>query len=182
MPQYVGGIGPLNPKLMIIGEAPGKYENESGIPFVGPTGQMLDAFLRTAGISRNECYITNVVKYQPPFNDLKKLHLINVDLNKQVEDLWETEIKVFHPNCILAIGDVALQATTGLSGIINYRGSILTANDGITKVVPAIHPATIFSHYSSDNEVKGGLDYVWTKLIQADIIRAVAESNTASID
>jgi DNA polymerase len=182
MPQYVGGIGPLHPKLMIIGEAPGKYENESGIPFVGPTGKMLDDFLRSAGISRNECYITNVVKYQPPFNNLKKLHLINVDLNESIKSLWETEIRVFHPNCILAVGDTALQATTGLSGIINYRGSILTANDGITKVVPTIHPAAIFSHYQQDGEMKGGLDYVWTKLIQADIIRAIAESNTASID
>src|SRR5258708_36708981 len=116
MPNYVAGIGPLEPKLMIIGEAPGKYENESGIPFVGPTGKMLDDFLRTAKVSRNECYITNVVKYQPPFNDLKKLHLINIDLQQSIKELWEKEINVYHPNIILAIGDTALQATTGNSG------------------------------------------------------------------
>src|SRR6185503_11079455 len=111
MPNYVGGIGPLQPKLMIVGESPGKNEDEQGIPFVGPTGKMLDDFLRVAGISRSEVYITNVVKYRPPFNDLKKLHLINVDLNEQIRSLWDTEISIFNPNCILAVGDTALQAT-----------------------------------------------------------------------
>src|SRR5258706_7857604 len=101
MPNYVAGVGPLNPKLMVIGEAPGKHEDELGIPFVGPSGKMLDDFLRTAGISRSEVYITNVVKVRPPFNDLKKLHLINVDLNEQIKNLWEQEINVLHPSCIL---------------------------------------------------------------------------------
>lgn len=180
MPNYISGIGSLEPKLLIIGEAPGKYEDEQGIPFVGPTGQMLDSFLFKAGIRRSDCYITNVIKFRPPLNDLKKLHLIGVDIGQSMQELWDNEINKLHPNCILAIGDLALQAVCDCSGILNYRGSILTARDGITKVVPTIHPAALFFHGSEDDKT-GGLSYVYTKLIEADIIRAAEESLTKTL-
>lgn len=170
MPTFVPGIGAYDPDLMCIGEAPGKIENETGIPFSGPTGAVFDECLREAGLSRSEVYITNVVKYQPPLNDFKKLHLINVDLAKSIDELWD-EIRRNNPKCILAIGNEALEAVTGLSGIMNYRGSILTAKDGITKVVATIHPAALFKHGDA-----AGLPNVYLKLIQSDINRAAEES------
>jgi len=183
MPNYVPGVGPFEPKLMIIGEAPGKYENDSGVPFVGPTGQELDKCLFKAGIRRDECYITNVVKYQPPFNDFEKLHLIGVDLNTSIQDLWDNEIKKFNPNCILAVGDRALNAVTDYSGILNHRGSILLAKDAKTKVVPTIHPAALFpkNKYGDENEhggKSGALPWTYMKLIEHDIIRAKEESES----
>jgi uracil-DNA glycosylase family 4 len=182
MPNYVSGVGSVEPKLLIVGEAPGKYEDEQGVPFVGPTGAMLDSFLMKAGIRRSDCYITNVVKYRPPLNDLKKLHLIGVDIGQSMQELWDNEINKLNPNCILAIGDLALQAVCDCSGILNYRGSILTARDGVTKVVPTIHPAALFSHGSTDSEDGGGgLSWVYTKLIEADIIRAAEESLTKTL-
>jgi uracil-DNA glycosylase len=182
MPNYVSGIGPVDPKLMIIGEAPGKYEDEQGQPFVGPTGQILNDHLFKAGIRRSECYITNVVKFRPPYNDLKKLHLIDVDIEKSIQELWSNEINKLHPNCILCVGDLALQAVCGVTGILNYRGSILTAKDGITKAVPTIHPAALFSRGATeDDESKGGLSWTWNKIIQADVIRAAEESLTAEL-
>lgn len=183
MPNYVPGTGSLAAKLMIIGEAPGKHEDMEGVPFVGPTGQMLNDFLFRAGISRSECYITNVVKYRPPLNDIKKLHLIDIDLKTSTESLWKQEIEAIKPNCILAVGDTALTAVTNLSGILNYRGSILTARDGRTKVVPTVHPAALFSRFTSDDEEQtGGLDYTYKKLIEFDVIRAVEESRTSTLD
>lgn len=183
MPNYIPGTGSLQPKLMIIGEAPGKYEDEQGKPFVGPSGQILDNCLFKAGINRNECYVTNVVKYRPPLNDFKKLHLIGVDLAESIGELWDNEIRVLKPNCILAIGNEALTAVTGYDGILNYRGSILTAKDGITKCVPTIHPAALFSHDGGENEEsKGGLSYVYLKLIEADIARAGEESLTVELN
>lgn len=173
MPSYVAGIGPLDPDLMAIGEAPGSNENQQGIPFVGPSGEILNDCLRKAGIKRAEVYITNVVKYQPPYNDFKKLHLINVDLADSIKKLWEEEISERKPKCILAIGDEALQAVTGYSGILNYRGSILLAKDGVTKCVPTIHPAALFNRGDT-----GGLEYTYLKLIEHDIARAVEESKT----
>lgn len=173
MPNYVGGIGPLEPDLMAIGEAPGSNENAQGVPFVGPSGEIINDCFRKAGIKRSEVYITNVIKYQPPYNDFTKLHLINVDLTESIKSLWDEEISARKPKCILAIGDEALQATTGYSGILNYRGSILTAKDGVTKVVPTIHPAALFNRGD-----KGGLEYTYLKLIEADFCRAVEESKT----
>lgn len=171
MPNYVAGEGPFNPRLMIVGEAPGKAEDEQRRPFVGPTGELLNDMLFKAGINRNECYVTNVVKYQPPWNDFKKLHLIDVDLEASIKYLWDNEINKFHPNCILAVGDRALNALTGLSGILNYRGSILRGLNGTQKVVATIHPAALFDKGSAT-----GLPWVYKKLIEHDISRAGEQS------
>jgi len=176
MPNYVGGIGPLKPELMAIGEAPGQNENAQGIPFVGASGEMINECFRKANIRRSEVYITNVVKYQPPFNDFTKLHLIDVNLADSIKSLWEEEINARKPKCILAIGDEALQAVTGFSGILKYRGSILTAKDGVTKCVPTIHPAALFNRGD-----RGGLEYTYIKLIEHDITRAVEESKTRQL-
>lgn len=179
MPNFVPGIGPFEPKLMIIGEAPGTHENEQGEPFVGPTGTMLNEMLQAAGISRSDCWLTNVVKYQPPFNDFEKLNLIDVDLAESVKSLWNNEINVYKPNCILAVGNHALEAVTNRTGILNHRGSILVGNDNVRKVVATIHPANLFPRAGQD---KGTLPYVYRKLIQSDICRAVEESATNRID
>src|SRR4029077_16682589 len=128
---------------------------------------------------RADVYITNVVKFQPPYNDFKKLHLIGVDLAESIRDLWANEINKLRPKCILAIGNEALNAVTGHDGILNYRGSILRANDGVTKVVPTIHMAALFPRAG---EEAGPLPYVYKHIIQSDINRAVEESRTREID
>lgn len=182
MPKRVEGTGNPSPDLMIIGEAPGKNEDEQGIPFIGVSGQMLNEILFKCGIRRSEVYITNVCKYRPPLNDFSKLHIIGIDIEKEIRDLWEFEIKVLKPKCILAVGNEALKALTGNDGILNWRGSILLANDGVTKVVPCIHPAALFSHSGEEGKSKGGLEWTYLKLIEADIARAVEESRTREIN
>ncbi len=187
MSRFVGGVGPLEPDLMIIGEAPGKHENELGVPFVGPAGELLNDCLRKAEIKRSSVYITNVCKYQPPMNDLNKLNLIGIDINKECEDLWNNEIIPIRPKCILAVGRTALAAMMGWHlipytknepySILHYRGSILQARDGVTKVVPTVHPAALFNRGD-----KGGLEYTYLKLIESDIIRAVEESKTRTLN
>lgn len=181
MPNRVNGIGPIDPDLMAIGEAPGKHENSQGIPFCGPTGDVLNECFRKAGIRRSSVYVTNVSKYQPPYNDVSKLHLVGIDINKEAEWMWENEIRPLKPKCILAIGDTALEHVCGVTGILNYRGSILLAKDGITKVVPTIHPAALFSR-EEEGEKKGGLEYTWLKIIEGDIARAYEESKTRTLE
>jgi DNA polymerase I-like protein with 3'-5' exonuclease and polymerase domains len=110
-------------------------------------------------------------------NDLSKLHLIDVKLEEQAELLWSDEILPRKPKCILAIGDTALEYVAGVTGILNYRGSIMLAKDGVTKVVPTIHPAALFSRGG-----QGGLEYTYLKLIEADIARAVEESKTRTLN
>jgi len=186
-PRHVCGIGPLEPDLMIVGEAPGKYEDEQGIPFVGPSGEIVNDCLERAGIKRGEVYITNVSKYRPPMNNFDELHLIGINIDEQVKELWENEIHARRPKTILAVGHRAMRAVMGWPvifdekkdnyKILDYRGSILTARDGVTKVVPTIHPAALFSHNN-----RGGLEYTYLKLIEADFQRAVEESRTRRLE
>ena len=64
----VPGNGSYNAKIMFIGEAPGRSEDLRGRPFAGSAGKKLDDALKSAGLSRDEVYITNVVKCRPPKN------------------------------------------------------------------------------------------------------------------
>jgi len=139
-PKYVPGIGPMGAKLAIVGEAPGFHEDQSGIPFQGPAGDLLNSMLREVGINRNDCYVTNVVKYRPPENDMKRLNEIGVSLAQSTEELFD-ELNALSPNCILALGNTALQALTNKTGIKVYRGSVLRTSDHKLKLVPTFHPA-----------------------------------------
>jgi len=64
----VPGAGPSNAQVMLIGEAPGFFENEKGLPFVGPAGKFLDELIEKGGLKREDVFITNIVKCRPPGN------------------------------------------------------------------------------------------------------------------
>jgi uracil-DNA glycosylase family 4 len=66
--NLVMGEGSANAEVVFIGEAPGKNEDEQGLPFVGAAGKFLNEMLATIGLNRSDVYITNVVKYRPPEN------------------------------------------------------------------------------------------------------------------
>ena len=66
--QLVMGDGNTDADIVFIGEAPGKNEDEQGLPFVGAAGKFLDEMLAAAGMKRSDVYITNIVKYRPPNN------------------------------------------------------------------------------------------------------------------
>ncbi len=66
--NLVYGVGSQSADLMFIGEAPGEKEDESGIPFVGPAGQLFDRYLEYVGIERDKVYIANILKCRPPRN------------------------------------------------------------------------------------------------------------------
>jgi uracil-DNA glycosylase family 4 len=66
--QLVFGDGSANADIFFIGEAPGKNEDEQGLPFVGAAGRFLNEMLATIGLERKDVYITNIVKYRPPAN------------------------------------------------------------------------------------------------------------------
>ena len=64
----VPGDGPVDALIMFVGEAPGFYEDQQGIPFVGAAGRFLNELLEKSGIDRKSVYITNVIKCRPPGN------------------------------------------------------------------------------------------------------------------
>ncbi|MDP2661057.1 MAG: uracil-DNA glycosylase, partial [Dehalococcoidia bacterium] len=64
----VPGEGPADAEVMFVGEAPGFYEDQQARPFVGPAGRFLDELIASAGLRRDQVYITNVIKCRPPDN------------------------------------------------------------------------------------------------------------------
>lgn len=159
---------------MVVGEAPGDVENMYGRPFIGPTGELLDDLFKEVGIRRDDIWLTNAVKYQPPYNDFKLLHQIGISFQQQVDNLWD-EIRTIKPTCILALGEKALLACAGKEGINKYRGSILPSKDVIPKVVSTFHPANLL--YQKKRKGQTGLfKYAWKYVMLADMRRAVEQS------
>ena len=66
--QVVFGVGNPHATVMFVGEAPGFYEDQQGEPFVGAAGKLLNELLQSAGLSRSDIYIANVIKCRPPNN------------------------------------------------------------------------------------------------------------------
>lgn len=179
---YIPGMGNTDCKLMILGEAPGQHETEMGRPFVGPSGRELNDLLKDAGINRDDCWVTNVCKYEvPPSPRGKKIPFgvrakhIGIDINEQLADL-QREINEIKPNCILALGGTALWALSGKTKITDWRGSILHGMG--VKFVPTYHPAHLL-HQATGGEFKG----YWNRYVMIfDFRRAREESLSATYE
>jgi len=169
--NYVPGEGPSTAKLMLVGEAPGAEEEQEHRPFVGPSGEMVRSMLRRGGMDPHDVYITNVVKVRPPNNQLRNLHMIGRSVEEFIPQLW-AEIDAIKPNCILAVGNLALQVLTGQRKITEYRGSILpNCRSVLPKVVPTVHPASILHR-----EAEGMSSWKDMVFIQFDFERAIKQS------
>lgn len=139
-------------RILICGEAYGETEEKEGKPFVGLAGKCLDGILSEVGLTRDECHITNVVNARPPNNNFShyyqkvdKKTLPSEFLLHEYKRL-ALEIAEVKPNVVVALGNEAMKALLGFSGVMDYRGSILEAN-GI-KVIPTIHPAAVMRNWS----------------------------------
>ena len=88
--NIVVGEGNLKTKILFIGEAPGKNEDESGKPFCGRAGKILDKLLLSAKIKRSDIYITNIVKCRPPKNrdpSKEEINTCSIYLDKQIKKI-----------------------------------------------------------------------------------------------
>lgn len=146
---YVPPAGDISSaKLAIVGEQPGRQEvaARNREPFIGPAGEELNKCLTLAGISRSDCYLTNV------FKDLDRPLKAYADLSKKpprISEVGENYISSLiweledGPDVIMAVGNVALYALSGIVGITKWRGSIIRGYFRDKFVVPCIHPATV---------------------------------------
>jgi len=121
---------------MLIGEAPGQREDDSGRPFVGRAGMLLDTMLADAGLSRSDLYITNAVHCRPPGNRTPTKREI-----KACQHWLNYELATVKPKVVGILGGVALLATLGLKGITKIRGRPIE-RDGIV-YLPMLHPSYI---------------------------------------
>jgi uracil-DNA glycosylase family 4 len=172
--RIVPGVGPKDAKIVIVGEAPGSYENANLKPFVGPAGGVLEQCLHAASIIRSECYMTNVVKVQPKGNLIDPFFTATGKFTslgmEWVERLYE-ELNELQPNIIVACGNVAFAATAGYSKVLKLRGYLFEPveylRNCVAKVLPTIHPSAA---------LRG--NYIYRHLIAADLKKAKQESLT----
>lgn len=141
-------------KVVIVGEAPGKQEDKSGLPFQGDAGGHLQNFILDAGFELEEVYITNLVKCRPPKNRKPSASEIKACLTHVYH-----EIRTIQPEVIMLLGANAIKLFNldGIGGITKIRGKIFKKTlphweDGpVFKVVPTYHPA--FFCYKSDSKL-----------------------------
>ena len=137
--QVVFSDGPRDARLMVVGEAPGANEDETGIPFVGAAGQYLDLLLATVGLSRQESvYIANVLKCRPPGNRDPKpdeIETCSPYLRKQID--------LVRPEALLAVGSCSGKLLTGRDKVSlgRLRGEVHSYH-GVPLVV-TYHPAAL---------------------------------------
>ncbi len=130
----VPGDGQLSSKIMFIGEAPGKNEDEQGKPFVGAAGMILNQALEKAGIKRAEVFITNVVKCRPPGNRVPEN-----DERSICSQYLDRQISLIAPKIICILGSTAYSSILGGKSITKNRGKIMERNR--QKYFLTIHPA-----------------------------------------
>jgi DNA polymerase len=136
----VFGCGNLNTEVIFIGEAPGKNEDEVGIPFCGKAGKILDNLLKSISIKRENIYITSVLKCRPPKNRKPtKIEIENcgVYLKKQIQ--------IINPKIICCLGNISLNfilknfSIKEKKQISKVHGEVIEKNN--VKILPFFHPA-----------------------------------------
>lgn len=132
--QLVFGDGNPGAELVFIGEAPGKNEDQQGLPFVGAAGKFLNEMLEMIGLKREDVYITNIVKYRPP-NNRDPLP----DEKTAFMPYLESQLEVIQPKVVVTLGrhslncflpDLSISACHGQPK--RYKGTVY---------LPLFHPA-----------------------------------------
>ena len=134
--QTVPGSGPVPCDLMLIGEAPGKNEDEQGLPFVGRSGALLDQLLADIKLTRDDVYITNVVKCRPPENrDPTPTEVATCG------DFLSRQIELVNPRVIVTLGKFAMARWFSGMTISKIRGQAISESG--RWIMPVFHPAYV---------------------------------------
>ena len=133
--QTVFGVGDKQADLLVIGEAPGRDEDEQGEPFVGRAGQLLTAMLLAIGLQRDDVYIANILKCRPPNNrdpEASEIDSCSGYLRQQIE--------LIQPKAIFAVGRIAAQALLHSTATIGSMRGKQHSYEGVP-LIASYHPA-----------------------------------------
>lgn len=138
--QVVPGEGDPDARVLFVGEAPGASEDRTGRPFVGASGQLLEAMLALAGLRRAEVFIANVIRSRPPANRAPRAPELRACAGWLVE-----QIRLVRPEVVVPLGRSALQhflpagkisQLQGVPQTMEYQGRALT-------LYPLLHPSAV---------------------------------------
>ncbi|HRJ06692.1 MAG TPA: uracil-DNA glycosylase [Candidatus Saccharibacteria bacterium] len=136
--NLVMGDGNIDASIVFIGEAPGKNEDEQGLPFVGAAGKFLNEMLASAGMDRSDVYITNIVKYRPPNN--------RDPLPEEKKAFWPyllKQLQIIGPKVVVTLGRHSMEYFLPDMKISQIHGQAKRIQFGDEKIVivPLYHPA-----------------------------------------
>lgn len=136
----VFGVGNPEARLVLVGEAPGAEEDRQGEPFVGPSGKLLDAMLRSIGFAREEVYITNILPWRPPGNRQPTTAEIAV-----CEPFVRRHLELIGPKVVICLGGSAAKTLMEEDrGITRLRGTwkeMVLGAASVADVTAMFHPA-----------------------------------------
>ena len=137
--KSVFSAGTPNNKIVLIGEAPGFHEDQTGEPFVGRAGQLLDKILESVGLSRKEnVYLCNTLKCRPP-NNRDPLP----EEKEACRPYLDRQLEILKPKIILLCGKVALTSFIDTKeGITKLRGQWFDGPNG-AKMMAIFHPSSL---------------------------------------
>jgi len=144
----VPGEGKSNAQVMIIGEAPGRSEDQTGRPFVGSSGKFLDEVMEGTGFDRSDFFITNICKCRPPSNRTPKVGEIETCTSLYLFN----QISLIAPQLIMLLGGVAVRKLLGLKTVEQARGRIVE-HEG-RKFLATYHPAVRFYREELAEKIK----------------------------
>jgi uracil-DNA glycosylase family 4 len=132
--RAVPGEGPANATVMLIGEGPGFHEDRQGRPFVGPSGNLLEQMLAGIGLSRQQVYITNVVKCRPPGNRDPQ-----PDEIAACRPYLDHQIELIKPSIIVTLGRFSMARYFPGQSITRIHGQFKHEDGRV--IIPMFHPA-----------------------------------------
>lgn len=162
------GEGNHHTDIMFIGEAPGRTEAQTGRPFVGAAGKVLNELLESVGIKREDIYITNIVKDRPPFNRDPL-----PDEIRAYGPFLDRQIAIIKPRAIVTLGRYAMTYIMDKFGlsfsvepISKIHGRVFDAETafGPLKIVPLYHPAVAVYNSGTKDMLKADFQVLKTLL------------------
>lgn len=151
--QTVFGEGDSNPTIMFVGEQPGDQEDIAGKPFVGPAGKLLDVCMMEAGISREQAYVTNIVKhFKWVQRGKRRIHDKPNAMEITACKPWlEAEMEAVHPKLVIALGATAAQGLLGRKfRVTRQRGEIIKV-EKYPPILATVHPSSLLRQATSED-------------------------------
>lgn len=138
--NLVFGFGNPDAKIILIGEAPGRNEDEQGLPFVGAAGKILDQLLKSIHLNRDDIFISSVLHYRPPKNRQPKPSEIAA-FSKYVDQI----IEIIDPKIIATLGNFSLHKFLPKLKISEIHGAATEIEFQGKKriIIPLYHPAAV---------------------------------------
>ena len=151
--RMVPGDGPLDAKVMFVGQAPGREEDEKLKPFIGAAGKLLTKLINRTGLKREQVYITSVVQFFPPENRLPSK-----------EEAWlcmpflKEQIKIIKPKLIVVLGNFAAENVAGIKTVMSTHGKLVNYNEYGARIFVTVHPAAVVRLKKYTELIEGDFD------------------------